>query len=134
MPIHQFIHEESGETIDEYVPASAPAEQHSRQIRDGKVFKRVYAAPMSAIDSRIEEGSKEEFARITNKKGIKTKDMWELSEEMSKRRAEKNGVDPVKQKFYREFEKEHGVKHTGELQEEKRRRAKLIAEQFGFET
>lgn len=128
MPVHTFQHEASGETIDVYVPASAPTAEHSTQIKDGKVYKRVYSVPRAAIDTKISEGSREDFHRLTNKAGITNGEMFDLAKELSEHRASKAGRDNVKESFYRKYEKEFGEKHA----EEKRRDTLEQARKFGI--
>ena len=42
-------------------------------------------------------------------------DMLDYSKELSEKRAEKNGgVDPVKQKYFRNYEKKTGKKHLAD--------------------
>ena len=42
-------------------------------------------------------------------------DMLDYSKELSEKRAESNGgVDPVKQKYFKNYEKKNGVKHVAD--------------------
>ena len=113
MPIHSFIYEETGETIDVYVPINSAPSEHQFQITDGKTYKRIYSAPLAATNTRINEASKEDFARLTtDKKGLKVGQMWEMAAEMSQHRSDKNGgVDEVKESFYNNYKKEMGKPH-----------------------
>lgn len=81
-------------------------------------FKRVFTKPNASFDSLpIDPHSAKDFARITNKPG-KIGDLWDRAEEMSQKRADKEGIDPVKQKFYKEYSKKHkGVEHPEEKRE-----------------
>lgn len=79
---------------------------------------------MAAKDTRINDATKEDFARVIgDKKGMTIGAMWKISEEMSEHRKEKQGEDRIKQAYYRNFEREHGVKAKAEILEEKRRAA-----------
>ena len=113
MPIHQFVHEATGQTVDVFVSINADQKDHQIQVVDGKEFKRVYAAPLAAVDSRPGDATKEDFTRLTtNKKGLTVGQMWEMSAEMSHHRAAKNGGhDQVKESFYKNYEKEFGKPH-----------------------
>lgn len=132
MPIHQFQHEESGEIIEEYVPAAAPAADHQKIERNGKVYKRVYVAPLAARDTKVGSGSIEDFRRMTDEKRMKNGDLWEISKQMSEEREAKHGRDPVKEKHYRDFERLNGVKCMQELKEERARKVKQITERLGL--
>lgn len=119
MPCHTFVNEETGQTADVYVPINAPAAEHQSQTIDGKVYKRVYAAPLAAKDTKPGDATKEDFRRVTDKKGLKVKDLWNISSEMSKQRAEREGKDPVMEKMYADYEKESGQKHPDVERREK---------------
>ena len=42
-------------------------------------------------------------------------DMWDLSKDMSEKRAKKAGKDPVKEKYFKDYEKKRkGVKHDND--------------------
>lgn len=127
MPVYDYSSLE-GKLISVFVPLDRPDIERQIQIQDGVEYRRVYAAPLPAIDTKIVEASQEEFRKITNKKGITNGELWSLSEEMAKRRKEKDGRDPVTEKFYRDFERKNGVKHTGEVREEKMRKAQEAQE------
>jgi hypothetical protein len=124
-PVHDFYNETTGETVEVYVPISAEATQHQVQVVDGKKYKRVYTAPLAAVNSIKGAGTKEDFTRVTtNKKGLKVGDMWEISAEMSDRRASKmGGTDAVKEKFYDDFKKQNGVPHLEAQRQERLKRA-----------
>lgn len=129
MPVLDFQDPSTGKTISVLVPLTAPDKDRHEQIGDdGKVYKRVYSAPLAARDTRSTEASKDEFRRITDKNGIKLGEMYELAAEMSARRAERNGVDEVKEQYYRNYERENGVKCVAEEKEEKARKAKEAQE------
>lgn len=134
MPIHQFYHEESGDTIDVYVPASAPTEQHSQQTHEGKVYRRVYAAPLAARDIGYGDGTAADFRRKTSgeKRGLKVGDLWEISAEMSERRKQQQGVDVVKEQHYATYEKEYGEKHPDVMRRERAQRTNERLKEWGI--
>ena len=114
MPVYDFQHARSGEIISVYVSAKAPAIERKQQKRGRKVFKRVWTAPLAAqnMGVKLGDGTKEDFSRVTTgKKGIKVGDLWEVSKEMSEKRAQRHGKDPVQEAQYAQYEKETGEKH-----------------------
>lgn len=134
MPCHTFIHEESGETIDVYVPIAAPAAEHQTQLApDGRVFKRVYAVPLAAtFDTKIGDATRTDFERIvTSKKGMKVGDVWKLSGEMSEQRAQREGLDPVKERMYKQYERDNGIQHDDVIRREKLAATHKRLERFG---
>lgn len=133
MPIHSFVHEASGETIDVYVPASAPAPEHQLQVRDGREYRRVYAAPLAAKDTQYGDASLKDFSRKTSdKSGLKVGDMWEISREMSDRRRQRDGVDVVRERYYEKYEQEYGEKHADVVQRDRLERANRTLNEYGI--
>lgn len=134
MPVHDFTDEASGETIAVYVPANASPLEHQQQERDGKVFKRVYSAPRPARDMGYGDSTAEDFARKTasDKRGLKVGDLWEISAEMSARRAQRDGVDLVKEQYYETYEKENGEKHADVARRERLERANAKLAEMGI--
>ena len=134
MPVYTFEEPESGKIISVLVTLDRPDKERHEQIGDdGKVYKRVYAAPMAATNTSIGEASKEDFRRMTtDKKGMKVGDLWTISAEMAAHRKDKEGVDRVQEGYYRKFERENGVKCEAEIKEIKRRQAKERAAKFGI--
>lgn len=79
---------------------------------EGKEWKRVYTVPNLSKDSiKIDPYSKRDFLKATDKSGT-LGDMMELSADLSARRAEKEGEDPIKRKFFDDYSKQrNGAKH-----------------------
>lgn len=113
MPTYSFTHEESGDTVEIYVPLTASDEARRQQVGpDGRVYKRVWAAPLAGRDMRRGDGTKGDFMRTTDGKNLKVGDMWEISKEMSQDRQQRHGgLDPVKEQYYARHERETGAKH-----------------------
>jgi len=133
MPAYDFYNEEFGETISVYLPLSATDKERAEQIVDGKIYKRVFAAPLAAIDSIVKDCSLEEFKRVTNKPNMKVGDMWKISAEMSAQRADKNGgYDENREKFYKSYEKKTGGKHSVVKAREAKAENEKILREFGI--
>ncbi len=121
MPVFDFQHVESGEIISVYLSVKEPKESYSTQIKDGKTYKRVYSAPLAASNIIRGNMSKEDFRKVTTGKNYNVGDLYDISKEMSEERAAKNGgKDPVKEKFYKDYEKRLNRKHTDVIKREKR--------------
>jgi hypothetical protein len=133
MPVHDYTSED-GETISVYVAASAPTTDHQTQTRDGKVYKRVYSAPLAAANTSFGDCTAEDFARKTaaEKRGLKVGDAWEISAEMSDRRRQRDGIDLVKERYYEAYEKEHGEKHADVTRRERIERANAKLADMGI--
>lgn len=78
----------------------------------GTEWNRVFLAPNANIDADIDPFSSKGFVDKTNTKGSMG-DLLERSKEMSDKRKDKLGYDPVQQKYFKEYSKKRrGMKHT----------------------
>lgn len=65
----------------------------------------------------IDPHDRKAFAKKTAVPGT-VGELWDRSKELSERRTEKEGVDPIKRRFYDNYSKAHkGRKHTAEKKE-----------------
>lgn len=82
---------------------------------NGIEWKRVYVNPqLNVKGSKIDPYSKKEFIDKTGRMKGTYGDLLDYSAEMSAARAEKDGEDQVKRKFFDEHEKKTGKKHIGD--------------------
>lgn len=135
MPVYDYHHEESGKTISVFVPLSATDQERAQQMgEDGNVYRRVYAAPLAAQNMLHGDSTIADFRRATtDKRNLSVGEAWDISREMSERRAAKNGgVDPKKEQFYRDYEKRTKSKHHDVIQREKRAANQARMREFGI--
>ncbi len=82
---------------------------------DGIEWKRIFDVPGAVIDSvfNIDPRSPQEFVRKTGLRKGKMDDLFQLSAELSEKRAAKEGKDPVKLKSWDKYEssRSKGVIH-----------------------
>lgn len=101
MPIYTFIHPETEETIE---VVQKMKELHAYVDEHGVEWRRKWTLPNAAIDADVSPWDENSFKESTKKKKGSYADALEASKEMSLKRAEKNGgVDPVKQKYLKEY-------------------------------
>lgn len=117
MPIYPYKNTETGETRDVFLSVD---ERDSYKGEDGTedCWKRQLTKPFMNVDSSssIDPFNKEEFKKVTNNKKGTVGDLLELSEELSEKRAEKNGgEDPVKRKHFDEYKKKTGKRHQEDV-------------------
>lgn len=126
MPVLDF-ESEDGKIISVLVRITEPDEARHVQIVDGVTYKRVYAAPTAIKDTKHGDATKEDFGRMTEGKNMTVGQMQDLAKELSEERAAKNGgIDPVKEKYYKDYEKKIGQKHSDvKLREARARLAKF---------
>lgn len=120
MPLYLFKHSKTGETHE--------VVYHMDDLKDyrgpnGKaaagVWERVWLKPQMAVDAMpIDPYSAKDFVKATNKPG-RLGDLWDRSAELSAQRTEKEGVDPIKETFYKGYSaKRKGTKHPQQKREE----------------
>jgi hypothetical protein len=113
MPIYLYQNPET-EEVKEIIQTMN--EEHVYQ-EDGVDWKRIFTKPNASIQSlsSLDPFNKRDFIDKTgNMKGT-VGDMMGLAEEMSAQRSEKTGTeDPVKRKFFDNYEKKIGKKHLSD--------------------
>ena len=113
MPIYVYKHPDEEEYRE---VLQGMNDEHSHE-EDGVKWERVFFAPNAAVDSDIDPFNNQSFIDATyNKKGSYG-DMIDYSHEQSERRAaQRGGVDPIKQQYYKKYAEERGGKrHPDEL-------------------
>lgn len=107
MPIYLYRHPET-EEIKEIVQGM----NDKHVYFEGEIeWKRVYTKPNASIDTQINEFSQKEFVEKTGQMKGSVGDMLDLSAELSEKRKERAGEDPVQKQFFKDYQKKNGVKH-----------------------
>lgn len=96
---------------------------------NGIKFSRIWTKPQMNVDSiELDIYSKKDFARVTNKGGS-IGDLWDRSAELSEKRAQKEGSDPLKESYFEDYKKKHkGTSHS----EQKRAESKKQLDKIGI--
>lgn len=133
MPQYSFEHVGTKEVRDIFYHMNDLKEYAGEDGKENGKWKRVWGAPRAAVDSiPADVYSAKDFSRVTNKKGVMA-DLWDRSAEMSAKRAEKDGIDHVKQKFYDDYSKRRGgKKHTQQAREDTVRQLKSVGINIDF--
>jgi predicted nucleic acid-binding Zn ribbon protein len=86
---------------------------------NGVKWSRVFTVPQVGIDTvKINPFSKNDFLKKTEKNGT-IGSLLDRSKEMSEKRKDKEGYDPVQQKYFSEYSaKRKGRKHTEQIKQE----------------
>tara|TARA_B110000483_G_C17840565_1_gene406414 strand:- start:22 stop:360 length:339 start_codon:yes stop_codon:yes gene_type:complete len=109
MPIYVYEHPKTGKTIE---VIQSMKEDHSYKDKSGLKWNRVFSAPSASIDANIDPFSSKSFVDKTNAKGT-VGDLLERSKELSNKRKDKLGYDPVQKKYFENYsEKRRGRKHN----------------------
>ena len=111
MPIYVY----QNPTTEEYIEVVQGMNDDHIYVDDaGLEWNRIFFAPNASLDSQVDPYSHSDFMKATeNKKGT-IGEMMDYSKELSYKRAEKEGKDPVREKFLRGYERKHGRKHQSE--------------------
>lgn len=104
-------------------------EKHEAFSKDGFKLKRVFINPQIAIDAfKIDPYKPSDFIKATAKCG-KYGDVLDRSKELSLKRADKEGRDPIQEKYYKNWTKRRrGIDHP-DIQQ---RKTKEVLEKGGF--
>lgn len=111
MPIYVFQHPKTEETIEVFFGMN---DEKKYIDNDGLEWSRVFLGSQLSTEAKVDPWNNADFVNKTgNKKGT-LGDMMNLSEELSAQRAkESGGLDPVKEKYYKNYSKErNGAIHN----------------------
>lgn len=109
MPLYLFKHPDR----EEYEEVFFHMDEDKVFEKEGLLWQRVYHSPNLNTEAPINPWDNNDFVNKTkNKKGT-IGDMMDASAELSAKRADQNGgVDPVKQKYFKDYaKKRNGTKH-----------------------
>ena len=111
MPIYIYKHPDKEEYTEVFQGMN---DEHNHFDEDGLEWKRIFTTPGMTIDTQVDPYSSSDYIKTTGSKKGTVEDLQKLSKELSQMRAQKDGIDPVKQKFYADHKKKTGRKHQGE--------------------
>jgi hypothetical protein len=110
MPAYLYQHPET-EEVKEIIQGMN--EDHEFIDEDGIKWNRLWSSPQLNTEAGIDPWSKNDFLDKTKDTKGNMGDLWDRSKEMSESRAKENdGVDPVKEKYFKKYSKERmGARH-----------------------
>lgn len=113
MPNYLYQHPTTKKIVEVFQHMNDVHEYFEDKIK----FQRIFTKPTASVDTKLDIYSAKDFAKVTNKSGGTIGELWDRSAELSAARADKEGIDPVKNTFYRNYEKQHKTKHPEEKKE-----------------
>jgi hypothetical protein len=115
MPLYIYKHPEK----EEYIEVLQGMNDEHKYEQDDLEWERVFLAPNASIDSSVDPFNGRQFVDSTAAKKGTMGDMMDYSKELSEKRADKNGgVDPVKEKYYKDYSKaRNGAEHPKQRME-----------------
>jgi hypothetical protein len=106
MPYYSFINPLTQEVKDVFFHMNDVKEYST----DGVKWERLYAIPRASIDTHCDEFSQKDFLKRTHKT-CKVGDLMDLSAEMSEKRKERAGVDPIQQRVFADYKRATNKPH-----------------------
>lgn len=115
MPIYIFKHPEK----EQYKEIFFKMNDEKKFIDENNLeWKRVFTSPELSTFGETDPWSHNDFMDKTSSKKGTVGDMMNHSEELSQKRKDKLGYDPLKKKFYENYSKARGgAKHPKEIKE-----------------
>jgi hypothetical protein len=113
MPIYLFKNPNTGKTVSIFQSMN---EVHDYS-EDGIKYERVFTVPNAQIDTQFDIDSSSKFVEKTGKMKGTLGEIWDYSEELSKKRASKHdGIDPLRQKAEEKYSKKRkGMKYKNKI-------------------
>lgn len=116
MPLYSYRNTATGEVKDIF---QSMTDEHI-YFEDGIEWSRVWEPSQFNFSSQNKDPySKSAFSKETEGKKMTIGDLWDKSAELSAKRADKEGSDPVREKFYSDYSKTRGGKEHPEKTKEK---------------
>jgi len=110
MPIYLFSNPADENEIVEVVMSVHDEHVYSK---DGVKWDRVFTKPTASVDTKLDENNPKSFVKYTATRAGTLGELQDISAELSQKREEKNGIDPVKEQFYEKYKKtHHGTEHN----------------------
>lgn len=131
MASYDFQNPKTGQIITIY---QSMASDHKYIDDNGLEWERKFSVPNAVIDGvfNIDPNDRQEFVRKTGTRKGKMNDLFQLSAELSEKRAAKEGKDPVKLKNWENYEKSR-VKGTYHPDRKKEKLKEAFAQNKHFE-
>jgi hypothetical protein len=104
MPLYTFLHPVNGKTIDVFFHMN---DEKKYIDENGVEWQREYHSPELNATGSTDAWNSKQFVEKTGRNAGKLGDMLDMSADLSKERAsQNNGVDPLKEKYYKRYSKE----------------------------
>lgn len=119
MPLYLYKNKETGETAEVFQGMNDVHEYNGPNNDEYGLWERVFLAPHSSIDTKVDPFDKGKFVASTVDKKDTYGDLFERSREASEKREKIMGKDPVKEKYYEDYSKKRGGAIHPDIQKRK---------------
>lgn len=99
--VYIFEHPDTGEFVEVFQAAN---DEHTYE-QNGVKWNRVWTVPHAGVDTMLDPFNEQKFVDKTYRNTTKLGEMWDRSKELSLKRSDKLGYDPVKQAHEAEMAK-----------------------------
>lgn len=118
MPLYLYENEETGEVVEVLQGMNELHEYHGANGREKGLWRRVYVNPTISTDTQVDAFDSHNFANSLANKKDSYGDLFNRSAEASAKREERYGKDPVKEKYYADYNKKtNGKLHPNQMKE-----------------
>jgi len=133
MPLYLYENVETGEISEILQSMNDVHEYHGKDGLEQGLWRRVYVNPTLSFDTKMDAFDSKSFVASTVNKNDTYGDLQNRAAEASEIRAGKNGgIDPVKEKYYKDYNKKTNGKLHPQEQKEKFKKAIEKAEKKGL--
>ena len=108
MPLYVFQHPQTAEIKEIFFHMN-----DEKQYTDGRgvEWNRVFTSSQLSMDTQLDPYSSKDFLNKTSSEGTMG-DLWDRSSDLHHKRVEKEGVDPLRKKYFKQYSKaRNGAKH-----------------------
>ena len=132
MPLYIYENTKTKEVREVLQGMNDIHEYHGEDGSEKGLWMRVYVNPQLSFDSVVDAFNSHNFANAVSKKNDSYGDLFQRSAEASAKREERFGKDPVKEKYYSDYNKMTNGKLHPHQQKEKFNKALEKADKAGI--
>jgi len=132
MPLYIYENKKTGEIIEVLQSMNDTHEYHGEDGTEKGLWRRVFVNPGISSDTQVDAFDSHSFANSVSKKNDSYGDLFERSAEASEKRAQRYGKDPVKEKYYADYNKKTNGKLHPQQQKERFNKAVEKADKAGI--
>ena len=133
MALYLYENKKTGEIVEVVQGMNDTHEYYGEDGLEKGLWRRVYVNPALSFDTKMDAFDSKSFVSSTINKNDTYGDLQNRAAEASEIRAGKNGgIDPVKEKYYKDYNKKTNGKLHPQEQKEKFKKAIEKAEKKGL--
>lgn len=133
MPLYIYENTKTKEVREVLQGMNDIHEYHGEDGSEKGLWRRVYVNPTLSVDTQVDAFNSHNFANSVSKKNDSYGDLFERSAEASEKRAQRyGGKDPIKEKYYADYNKMTNGKLHPHQQKEKFNKALEKADKAGI--